>query len=56
MDENNERLSRKRKTDVPSSKNRQASNERLPLSETATAPSNTRVSLAELLTCMCFYL
>ncbi|PWA60075.1 hypothetical protein CTI12_AA386170 [Artemisia annua] len=50
MDENNERLSRKRKTDVPSKKKPQASNQRLPLSETVTASSNTRVSLAELLT------
>ncbi|PWA48631.1 hypothetical protein CTI12_AA490020 [Artemisia annua] len=50
MDENNERLSRKRKTDVPNKKKPQASNQRLPLSEIVTAPSNTRVSLAELLT------
>ncbi|PWA75044.1 hypothetical protein CTI12_AA246400 [Artemisia annua] len=49
MDENNERHSRKRKPDVANKKKPQASNQRLPLSETVAAPSNTRVSLAELL-------
>lgn len=55
MDENNKTLLRKRKTKVSTSNNPQASNQTLPLSETITPPSNKRVSLAELLSCMSVY-